>query len=173
MSDPTGTLSTRRLRISGDGKTLTETTEVKRKDGSKGVRTVTYQRESGDAQGLVGRWKAVGLKIETPASVTYEVVGANGLKFSNDVGVTYTVMLDGKPVPVVGPAVLPGSMIAAKAIDDTTMEFTMSREGVVTGKSVRRVSADGKTLTVTFTSLGPNASKEPTIIVFTKSGEGS
>jgi hypothetical protein len=174
LSDGNGTrtLTTRRIRISADGKTMTEETEGKTTDGRTSVDTVAYQRVSGDAQGLVGRWKPMSFKTDNPDVVKYEPAGTNGIKFSDASNMpsdaTYTVMLDGKPVAVVGAAVIAGTMTAAKRVDDRTLEFTQSREGVVSGKSVRQVSADGKTLTDTNTTVGPNASAEPSVIVYVK-----
>jgi hypothetical protein len=168
LSDGAGVVSTRRISVAADGKTLTEATERKSSDGQTFVATIIYQRSSGDAQGLVGRWTPVSVKMDTPRLVRYELVGANGLKMSdNAADVTFTVTLDGKPAPVVGRSVLPGTTSAAKVVDEHTIAFTQSREGVVAGKSVRTVSADGRTLTVTNTTVGPNAG-EPSVVVFMK-----
>jgi len=173
LSDGTGkTLTTRRIRISADGKTMTEEIERKATGGPTSVGTFVYQRVSGDAQGLAGRWKPVSFKTDKPAVQKYEPAGTNGIKISDadnmPTDATYTVTLDGKPAPVVGAAVIAGIMTAARAVDDRTIEFTNSREGVVSGKSVRQLSTDGKTLTVTNTTVGPNASAEPSVIVYVK-----
>jgi len=52
-------------------------------------------------------------------------------------------------------------------IDSNTLEITSLREGVSTGKNTM-VSADGKSLTSTFTNLGPTAGGEPSVIVYEK-----
>jgi hypothetical protein len=83
-------------------------------------------------------------------------------------GNSYVVALDDKPVPVNGPGVIAGGMIAAKQVDDRTIETTSSREGVITGRGKRALSADGRTLTVTAFNVGPNASKEPSVTVYVK-----
>ena len=172
LSDGSRALTIRRLRISQDGKTLTQDTEYKQIDGRAQVDTIVYQRVSGDAEGLVGRWKPQSIKMDTPGVLKVEAAGTNGIKVSGAnnllTDTTYTVALDGKPVPVVGAGTIPGAMTAARRVDDHTIEFTTSREGVATGTSVRKVSPDGKTLTVTNTTLGPNASKEPSIVVYMK-----
>jgi hypothetical protein len=162
-------LTTRRLRISADDKILTEDTERKTSDGRTSIQTVAYRRTSGEPQGLAGRWQAESMKTNSPPLVKYERAGPNGLKFTDyDGEATYTLTLDGKPVPVVGPAVIRGIMVAAKPMDDHTIEITQTREGVTTAKGVSTVSADGKTLTVTVTPMGPNASPEPSTIVYVK-----
>lgn len=161
------TLTTRRIRLSPDGKTLSEVEESKLTDGRIVVTTVEYQRESGDEQGLVGRWKAVSLKDNNAAEVKYEGWSTNGLKSSGLGGTSVTFMLDGTPAPLVGPGVLQGSMISAKPLNEHTIEFTNSREGVDTGKSVWTVSPDGKTMTATISSAGAS-SKDATVVVYVK-----
>lgn len=172
LTDGTRTLTLRRIRISAGGKTMTEETEGKTNAGGTSVETIAYQRVSGDAQGRVGRWKPVSVKTDNPDTVRYEPAGTNGIKFSTAANMptdtTYTVTLDGKPAPVVGAAVMASTMTAATVVNDRTIEFTNSRDGVVTGKIVVQVSADGKTLTATETTVGPNASAEPTVIVYAK-----
>ena len=171
IADDRAILTVRRIQISADGKTLTEETERKATDGRRDVDTIVFQRISGD-QGLVGRWKAQSFKTNNPAVVKYEPAGTNGIKFSNannlPTDTTYTVAFDGKPVEVIGRTTVDGTMTAAKRLDDRTIEFTNSREGVVSGTSVRQVSADGRTLTVTYTTVGPNANAGPSVSVYVK-----
>jgi hypothetical protein len=56
-------------------------------------------------------------------------------------------------------------MVAVRAVNDHTLEETNSREGVVTGKTLISLSADGKTLTITSSSSGGG---EPSVGVFEK-----
>jgi hypothetical protein len=161
-------VTTRRISISTDGKTLTEETESKRTDGQTSVNTIVYQRVSGEGAALTGRWKPVSFKTNNPSVQKFEAAGPSALKVSSDNGNTWTVTLDGKPAPVTGPAVIDNTMTAAKRIDDRTIEFTESREGVTSGRTVRTVSADGKTLTATSTTVGPNSNSEPSVIVYIK-----
>ncbi len=160
-------LYTRRLRLSADGQTLTEATDLAMASG-KGTNTVVYRRTAGD-QSLVGRWIAESFKTDLPPQMVIEAAGANGLKItSTNIDSTITIALDGKPVPVVGLAVIPGSMVAARQTSPSTIEFSNSREGIETGKTVRTISADGKTMTVTSTELGANTGKDPFVQVFVK-----
>jgi hypothetical protein len=97
-------------------------------------------------------------------------VGNNALRviderFANS---DYTMTLDGKPVPVTGAAVISNMMVAAKQINDHTIETTQSREGTVSGKQTLTLSADAKTLTISTTSISATGSREPTIRVFEK-----
>ena len=161
-------VNTRKLRISADGKTLTQDTEQDTTDGRKVVTTIVYQRTTGDSSGLVGRWRPQSFKSSSPGTVKYERAGPNALKVTSSFGNTYVVALDDKPVPSSGPATIAGTMIAAKQTDDRTIETTTSREGVITGRSKRVLSADGRTMTVTTSLVGPNAPTEPSVTVYVK-----
>jgi hypothetical protein len=152
-------LTTRRIEISADGKTMTEVTERSASD----IETATLKRTSG-GQGLVGTWEPVSLKASKSAEVTISQ-DASGIKTVSDRGVTQTLNFDGKPVAVVGPAVISGTMLAAKVKDANTIEITQSRDGVATGTGSVALSSDGKTLTITTKS---NAAKEPSVVVYEK-----
>jgi hypothetical protein len=160
-------LTTRRIQISDDGKTLTEDTERTLVDGKKAVTTIQFRRTTGEAQGLAAIWQAVSLHSTIPNQVTYEAMG-DSLRVSTNQGVVYTAPLDGKPVAVTGPAVISGTMVALKLIDSQTMEIAQSREGVSTGKTTIAISANGKVMTTTTVNLAPNASREPSVTVFEK-----
>jgi hypothetical protein len=165
-SDKGGLLNTRHIQISADGKTLTERVVRRLADGRSAEDTIVYQRTSGDDQGLVGRWKPQSFKTTLPGGFKYEATGPNALKFVNNSGVTWSGALGADATPVVGPGTAPHLMRAAKALDDYTIEFTQSREAVLTSRMVSAVSRDGKTMTVTTTTSGPNASTEPSVMVY-------
>jgi hypothetical protein len=161
-------VSTRRITISNDGKTLTEVTEQKLQDGTTFLGTTVYSRSSGEGTGLAGIWKPQSRHSNNPQQMTVSAAGANSLRWSSRAGVTYTAALDDKPVSITGPAVISGTMIAYKRIDDHTLVSTSSRNGVVTANSTLTLSPDGKVLTVTSTQVGPNAGKEPSVTVYGK-----
>lgn len=158
-------ITTRNLQISPDEKTLTEKTERMLTDGKPSLTTITYTRSSGEPQGLVATWKLSTLHSNRPPVLKLEAAG-NALKVSSDRGETYTLSLDGRDAPVVGADVVSKTTIAGKQVDDHTLEVTMSREGVPTNKSTWELSPDGKTMTATTTSVGPDASPEPSIQVY-------
>jgi hypothetical protein len=172
ISDASDTLGIRRIRISEDGKTLAEETEQKTTDGRASANTTVYERVSAEQQGLVGRWKHKKFNSNSPPRVKFEPAGTNGLKYSGAnnllTDTSYTVAFDGKPVSVTGRTTLSGITIAAKPLNDRTIEFTTSRDGIAYIRSVNQLSADGKTLTVTSTSIGTNASAEPSVVVWVK-----
>jgi hypothetical protein len=168
LADPKGaTVTVRKIRVSADSKTLTEVTERKLANGRSAMDTLVLRRSGSGGSGLVGRWIPESFKTDTPTQVKYEVTGS-GLKFTDDLGTTYTVSLGGKPVAMIGRNVISGSMIAAQQTNDHTIEFIENRDGVPTARSVRTLSADGKTLTVTTTNIGPDASGAPSIVVYVK-----
>jgi hypothetical protein len=152
-------LTTRRIEISADGRTMTEVTERSPSD----IDTLTLKRTSGD-QGLVGTWNPAALKSSRADEVKI-TMDANGLKTTNDRGIVQTLNYDGKPALVAGPATISGTMVAAKVKDANTIEITLSRDGVNTGGGTLALSADGKTLTITTKA---NAAKEPSVTVFEK-----
>jgi hypothetical protein len=160
-------VTTRRIQISDDGKTLTQETERTLVDGKKDVATEGFRRTTGEAQGLAAIWQLVSYHSTIPLQVTFEAMG-DRLKVSVNDGRGYTAGLDGKPVARTGPAVISGSMVALKLIDAQTIEEAQSREGVPTGKATMTISADGKTMTRTDVNLAPNASREPSVTVFQK-----
>jgi hypothetical protein len=161
-------IATRRIKISNGGKTLTEETEQKLQDGTTSLVTVIYSRSSGEGSGLAGIWKPQSRHSNNPARITVSGAGANSLKWTNQTGVTYTAALDDKPVSVTGPAVISGTMIAYKKIDDYTLASTSSRNGVVTGNGTLTLSPDGKVLTVTNMQVGSNVGKDPSVSVYEK-----
>ena len=138
-------LTTRRIAISTDGKTLTEATERDPSD----VTNVVFKRTSGDTQGLVGIWKAESIHTTRPAGQKIEVLGSTGLRITSDRGVVETLTFDGKPNASSGPAVISGTMSAARVINPSKIEITGSRDGVVSGTVTMELSGDGKALTET------------------------
>jgi len=161
--------SIRRIRISGDGKTLTEETERRQPDGKTSLATAVFTRSSGTGVGLAGTWNIQSLHSDNPEQVILSVAGLNSVKYLNGQGVTYTAALDNKPVPVTGPGVMAGSMIALiRQLDDYTIASTLSRNGVVTGNGTITVSPDGKVMTTTVTNAGPNANPVPSVRVWEK-----
>jgi hypothetical protein len=168
LSEGQRLLTTRDIRISRDGRSLTEKTVWNLADNKTRLTTVVYRRSSGEPRGLAALWKAQSIRSSPPDQWTYERTGSNALTFMGFNGQTYTVSLDGTAVPVTGGATLLNMMIAAIKVDDYTIETTSSRNGIVTDKSRITISANGKTITIVSTDLGPNASLGPSIAVYDK-----
>jgi hypothetical protein len=156
--------SSRRLRISSDGNTLTE--EIERKAPVTSLQTVVYRRMS-EGPGLAGRWKPESVKTNPPLSVKWEPAGTNGVKVS-DPRSTFTIMFDRKSVPLIGLTGISNTMLVTRVLDDYTIEINESREGIMVARNVWTVSRDGKTLTATVTPVGPNDNHEPSVVAYVK-----
>ena len=123
-------------------------------------------------KGLIGTWKLNVAKSKfspgpAPKSMTlvYSAAGTDGVKIVADVTPgegapqqwAMTAKYDGKDYPVTGnPA---ADMISMKKVDDLNTESTFKKDGKVTATNVRKLSADGKTLTIT--STGTTADGKP------------
>jgi hypothetical protein len=142
-------LTVRRIRISSDGKQLTEEYEQKTRDGKTTVRTTEFQKASGESKGLWGTWKATSVRDSEPGVVTYERAGPAALKVTGRYGQTNLLTLDGKPAPVSGPAVLSKLTVSGRQIDTDAIETTLRRDGALIGNSTLRLSNGGKVLTMT------------------------
>ena len=123
---------------------------------------------------LVGTWK---LNVDKskfnpgpmPKSLTRTVEGqGDGLKYTFDgisadgtaIAYSFAVSFDGKDNAITGSIPNGADSISAKRMDSNTFEATMKKGGKVIGTSKVKVSADGKSTTVTAT--GTNAAGQPT-----------
>lgn len=160
-------MSVRHIRISDDGKTLTEDSERFSVDGSSRKNTAEYRRETGSGKGLAGTWRIIKMQGES-IDIKYEPVGKDAVKVTNPIGQSYMLFFDGKTSPVTGGNVIPGMAISAKQIDGHTMETTSTRGGVKAATSRIVLSEGNKVMTVTTTPAAPNSGREPSVVVFAK-----
>jgi len=158
----------RTIEISADGKTLTEVTKRTPTGGRNATLTAVFERTSGGPRGLLGVWAMRSAKTLPAATLRIEVAGVDGYRESDDAGRSYVVKLDGKPVAVQGPTVIAGRMVAARAVNDHTIEESGSRNGKPTGQTTMALSDDGKTLTVTSVAIRPDGKADPAIAVYRK-----
>jgi hypothetical protein len=100
------------------------------------------------AHAASGSWQ-IG-KIESlsdnGATVSF-VATVDGLKMSTPAGRLYQAKFDGRPVPERGDA--GHTLIALMRLNARAFERTDRRDGIIVGRSLYSVSADGNTLTVT------------------------
>ena len=123
-------------------------------------------------KGLEGTWKLnAGKSSFSPGpapksmTVTYSTVGTDGLKIVVDVAPgdgaaqhwEMSPRYDGKEHAVTGNP--NADMVSIKKIDDLTSESTFKKAGKVTSTNTRKLSKDGKTLTVT--SVGTTIDGKP------------
>jgi hypothetical protein len=132
-------------------------------------------------KGLDGTWKldaATSTFSPGPApksmTVTYSIVGTDGMKIVVDMtaadGVAQhwemTPHYDGKEYPVTGNP--NADTISLKKVDDRTGESTMKKGGKVTSTNVRKLSVDGKVLTITSTGTTVDGKPRKDVQVFSK-----
>jgi hypothetical protein len=123
-------------------------------------------------KGLAGTWKLNAAKSTfspgpPPKSmtVTYSAGAGDAMKIVVDVAPAdgaaqhweMTAHYDGKDHPVTGNP--NADTISSKKVDDLTGESTFKKDGKVTATNTRKLSADGKTLTIT--SVGTTADGKP------------
>jgi len=126
LSNKDRLLSTRTIRISPDGKTLTWKVEGTRGDGKPRSVESRYQRE-GSGTGLVGRWKVVSTKSNPPSELHIERNGPSGINWTNELGNGVTMALDGKPATMTGPSIIAGTMQSARLTAERTLETVQPR----------------------------------------------
>lgn len=158
------TIGIRHITISADGKTLTEVTDDVNRP-KKSTTTIVYARTSGSGQQLEGVWKPQSQRSDTPLTMSVEAMGA-AMKISRGTGVSNVLTFDGKPGNPVGPGVISGSTDTGKIVSDRVIETAQARMGTPTGTTTYTLSADGKTLTTSAMTVGPDASKTPTVRVY-------
>jgi hypothetical protein len=99
--------------------------------------------------------------------MTGKVVFADG----KAINIEYTGAYDGKDYPVAGnPKV---GTIAQERIDDYRAKTTTKRDGKITATSVRVISKDGQTMTITSTGTDEKGVAFNDILVFHKRGTKS
>ena len=161
------TMETREITVSPDGKTLTEISERDLPDGKRSTTTIVYARTSGSGQKLEGAWKPQTVRSDTPDKMSIQAVGS-ALKVSTETGMKYVLTFDGKAAAITGPILISGTTITGKIISDGVIKTATARLGTPTGSGTWTLSADGKTLTRSVMTLGPDASKKPSVTVFMK-----
>jgi len=135
-------------------------------------------RAAGPANPIVGTWKLnVGKSTFTPgpgwrsqvrtyrateggASVSWTGVGANG----ETMHVSYDYTYDGKDYPMVGSANY--DTVNAVPVDARTVRSEEKRDGKVVGIAMRKVSPDGKVLTITDEGTNRKGEKFSQVLVF-------
>jgi hypothetical protein len=150
------------LKLSADGKTLTDPGKQMKPDGGTMDGTTVYQRVSG-GPGLGGKWQT---KTVSGAAGVIEIAqsGTDGLSFKDsDMGMTCDSKLDGKAYPCTGPMMPPGFTIAMKNAPPRSLDVTVKKDGKPLFEATYTVTADGKSMVETG---GAVASTEKVKITF-------
>jgi hypothetical protein len=147
------TVSTSKMWVSPDGNTLTfefsdsSATNADPVTG-KGEDTRVAKGPAG-SHAISGSWRTSKMDSVSDNGLvfTYKVEG-DSLTMTNPTGQSYTAKLDGTDAPYKGD---PGTTsVSVKRVDKTTIEESDKRDGKVIGVARMSVSADGKSMTMTY-----------------------
>jgi len=151
------------LKISEDGKTLSDTVTGTRSNGEKFEDKIAYERVSGDT-GLLGKWKSTKVQIGSPETMDIKDYEGDGLTFySPEEKFTFSAKFDGKEYPATGPTIPAGATGTLTRVDPSCFELTEVYKGKPFWKGKYTLSEDKKTLTV---SGGMIATNEPMTAVY-------
>jgi hypothetical protein len=150
-------------KLSPDGNTLTDDfTQFAPNGASTNVKYV-YSRTAGTS-GFAGTWESTSETLTTVYVIKVQPYEGDGLSFINaSQGVTRNLKFDGKDYPSVGPNAPPGSTTSARRVNGHALEVTAKSNGKITDTREVRLSADGKTLTMTIHVAGRTAAN---VLVF-------
>ena len=95
-------------------------------------------------------------------ALNWKSVGANGKETS----VSSTFKTDGKDYPVTGSSNF--DTLSLKQVDGNTVHSTQKKGGKVVGESMRSVSKDGKTLTLSSKGTGADGVAYDNVLVYDK-----
>jgi hypothetical protein len=153
-----GNITFRNVRtISADGKTMTLTAHAFEKNLTS-IETKVYTRTSGESSGLVGSWKAVSVKSETPDVMEIQVLADGTITFHELVpDFHFSAKLDGKDYAVTGTNANPKLRASFRRVADRTIEqtakngdkpfelitWTLSRDGQSIAQTTRLIDPDG------------------------------
>jgi len=141
------------LKLSADGKTLTDSSKQVKSDGGTMDGTTVFRRVSGGS-GLAGKWQT---KKVSGAAGVIELAqsGTDGLSFKDpDMGMTCESKLDGKDYPCTGPMLPPGFTIAMKNTPPRSFDATVKKDGKPVFEATYTVAADGKSMVETGGAVG-------------------
>jgi hypothetical protein len=138
--------------VSADGKTLTQKFSDQSEDKPV-TGEITFTRVKKGPPGshaFSGSWRVE--KVNAVSSngllVTYQGT-ADGLKMSDQNGVSYDAKFDGKEYPVQGD--IGDTLVSLKKIDAHTIEETDKREGQVVSTTRMSVTPDGRSIRAVYT----------------------
>lgn len=148
-------------KLSADGSTLHDDFTGYRPNGSTSHLDYMYKRTAGSS-GFAGTWESVSEKVDSVFEVEIRPYEVDGLSFINP-GQTDSLKFDGKDYPSVGANVPPGLVNSGRRVDERAVEMTVKIKDKVLDTQGIKVSADGKTLTIT---VRPVDRSQPNVLVF-------
>lgn len=158
-------LSTMTHTVSDDGKAQTIKGTSTRPDGSTSDFDVKLKRISG-GPGIAGTWEDADVNFTGATEWDISSYEGDGLTFNAPAYKdTLSIKFDGKDYAEEGPNVAAGSTSSGKRVDKNTLAVVDKVKGEVTDHTTYKVSADGKTLTMTIHDAGQT---KPITIVYDK-----
>lgn len=152
------------LKLSADGKNLTDSSKANKPSGGTMDNMATYTRLSG-GPGLAGKWKTQKFSGDA-GTIEFVSSAANGLAFKDsDMGMSCDGKLDGKDYPCNGPNIPPGFTVTMKNMPPRSLEINVKKDGKLFFKATYTVDAAGKTMVETG---GPVSVNEVFKIAFDK-----
>jgi hypothetical protein len=145
------------MKVSDDGKTLTDSSSGTQPNGDHFNEAATYTRIA-PGKGLYGKWKSTKMSHNSPHSIQIEANGDNGIIW-NIPAIKASVKLnfDGKETSPTGPTVPQGLMLAATKTGTRSFKLVEKMKGQLLWTGHFTVSADGKTLTEQGRAVGASA----------------
>lgn len=158
-------IRTTTMKVSADGKTLTEEATGTKPNGDKFDDTYIYKRTS-PGKGLLGSWKSTEIKLSSPNSLMIQTDGADGVTLTlSAIKATCVAKWDGKDFPATGPTVSDGLTLALSKTGPSSFKLVQKSKGKTILIAHYRVASDGKTMTMKGTD---GQGKEPFTEVFDK-----
>lgn len=149
-------LSENTYTLSGDGKTITLTSEGTKPNGEKFNDSSTYTRMS-ETNGIMGEWKSTKVDLKSFSGYEFKDNGSGALVWSlPDYHATVTIKTDGKDYPATGPTVPEGLTLSLTKTGPRTFTMVQKMNGKPIYKATEAVSADGKTLEEVGSAVGVN-----------------
>lgn len=145
------------MKVSSDGKTLTDSSSGTMPNGQAFNETETFTRIA-PGKGLYGEWKSTKMSHNSPDTIQIEANGDNGIIW-NIPAIKASVKLnfDGKETAPTGPTVPEGLMLAATKTSPRSFKLVEKMKGKLLWTGHFTVSADGKTLTESGRAVGASA----------------
>ena len=159
------TMLTAIWKLSGDGRTLTDTFISNQPDGSTSHVDLIYKRAEGSASSsdIPGTWETTEERAD-PFEIEIRPYEGDGLSFISSGGApANNVKLDGKEYPPAGGSPPAGSVTSARRLGDHSIEVTKKLKGTIIETREITVSPDLKTLTMT---RRLSDQRLPTILIF-------
>lgn len=158
-------LGTDTMKVSADGKTMTDTSDGKNPDGKTFHDTEVFTRVAGE-KGLMGTWKSDKVKMSSSNTLEFAANGQDGITWILPaVKGKVSTKFDGKDYAAAGPTVPSGLTLACTRTGKDSFSMIEKISGKPLFKGTYKVSADGKTLTAISTPVSVN---QPETAVYDK-----